>query len=120
MSETRRAQQKKAPVEQSSAPGSPPETQAVVAYPPYIYGLHEPGGEHLMREAGRIGWVLHLAAVGLDGTQGSADFRSLADQASASSCPNHGYGSSHAAHARQIPAVCSRSRAMARPHGCHI
>ncbi len=58
LSETR-AQQKKGAGRAVVRCRQPPETQAVVAYPPYIYGLHEPGGEHLMREAGRIGWVLH-------------------------------------------------------------
>ncbi|MDI9548659.1 MAG: N-acetylmuramidase domain-containing protein [Chloroflexota bacterium] len=123
MSETRRAQQKKAPVEQSSAPGSPPETQAVVAYPPYIYGLHEPGGEHLMREAGRIGWVLHLAAVGLDGTQGSADFRSLADQGfGIITRLNHGYGSSGTLPTpdKYPQFAAAAARYVARSHGCHI
>jgi hypothetical protein len=33
-------------------------------YPPFVYGMHEEGGEHLMLEAGRRGWVLEIAEVG--------------------------------------------------------
>jgi hypothetical protein len=47
-------------------------------YPEYIYGLHEPGGEHLMLDAGRPGWVLALASVGLDGGSDRSDFAALA------------------------------------------
>ncbi len=42
--------------------------------PDFIYGMHEPGGERLMTEAGRKGWVLHLAAIGLEGTSGKPDY----------------------------------------------
>ena len=37
---------------------------ARIRYPPYIFGLHDPGGEHLMLEAGRPGWVLVTEAIG--------------------------------------------------------
>ena len=47
-------------------------------FPPYIYGLHEAGGEQLMLDAGRAGWVLALATVGLDGGHGTpTDFTHL-------------------------------------------
>lgn len=49
--------------------------------PEYIFGLHESGGEHHMVEAERCGWILELAAVGLDADGGrSADYRKLAEQ----------------------------------------
>jgi hypothetical protein len=32
----------------------------------YLYGLHDPGGEHLMAEAGRRGWILFTEEVGHD------------------------------------------------------
>jgi murein DD-endopeptidase MepM/ murein hydrolase activator NlpD len=32
----------------------------------YLYGLHDPGGEHLMRDAGRKGWILFTEAIGSD------------------------------------------------------
>ena len=35
-------------------------------FPPFMYGLHEAGGEHLMVNAGRPGWVLEMATVGHD------------------------------------------------------
>jgi len=34
--------------------------------PDYLYGLHDPGGEHLMREAGCRGWILFTEAIGSD------------------------------------------------------
>ncbi len=33
---------------------------------PYLYGLHDPGGEHLMVEMGVPGWVLITEAIGFD------------------------------------------------------
>jgi hypothetical protein len=50
-------------------------------FPPYIYGLHESGGEHIMLEAGRPGWVVELASVGLDGGGASpADYTHLSSR----------------------------------------
>ena len=47
-------------------------------FPPYLYGLHEAGGEQLMLDAERPGWVLALATVGLDGGSNTpADFTPL-------------------------------------------
>ena len=47
-------------------------------FPAYIFGLHEPGGEHLMLEADRPGWVLELAKVGHEpGNVPSGDYSSL-------------------------------------------
>lgn len=32
----------------------------------YLYGMHDPGGEHVMRDAGRRGWILFTEEVGHD------------------------------------------------------
>ncbi|MFN2201827.1 MAG: N-acetylmuramidase domain-containing protein [Caldilineaceae bacterium] len=91
--------------------------------PDYIYGLHEPGGEHLMKEAGRIGWVLQLAEIGLDGGTDDADCSKLAaDGFGVVTRLNHGYGS-----AGTLPTpdkypefAQSAARFVARSKGCHI
>lgn len=63
-------------------------------YPEFIYGLHESGGEQLMLRAERRGWVLELAAIGLDGSSTPADFSKLADAGLGVIVRiNHGYGS---------------------------
>jgi N-acetyl-anhydromuramyl-L-alanine amidase AmpD len=33
---------------------------------PYLYGLHDPGGEHLMAQAGARGWILFTEELGSD------------------------------------------------------
>ncbi len=33
---------------------------------PYLYGFHDPGGEHIMAEAGIFGWILFTEAIGCD------------------------------------------------------
>lgn len=51
---------------------------------PYIYGLHDPGGEHLMAQAGARGWILFTEAVGSDpNDRGGRDYSQWA---------NAGYG----------------------------
>jgi len=60
---------------------APVSTMLPDFFPPFIYGLHEAGGEHLMLEAGRPGWVVELASVGLDGGGGdSADYTRLSSR----------------------------------------
>ena len=50
-------------------------------FPPYIYGLHEAGGERLMTESGRPGWVLEMAAIGREPDNvPAADYTSLVRQ----------------------------------------
>ncbi len=126
MSETReprKARTRHAPVESAPAPVEPADAQATVAYPGWIYGLHEPGGEKYMREAGRSGWVLKLAAIGLDGTQGAADCRALVDNGfGVITRLNHGYGSTGTL---PIPEkypqfAAAAARYVARAVGCHI
>ncbi|HUT21590.1 MAG TPA: hypothetical protein VM366_20750, partial [Anaerolineae bacterium] len=49
--------------------------------PRYLYGFHDPGGEHLMVEAGKPGWVLVTEEIGHDPSWPSGrDYSSLATQ----------------------------------------
>ncbi|HRJ42489.1 MAG TPA: peptidoglycan recognition family protein, partial [Caldilineaceae bacterium] len=49
--------------------------------PDYIFGIHEPGGEHLMLAAGRPGWVLFSEVVGHNPNERSGkDYTPFADQ----------------------------------------
>ncbi len=86
---TRKHTPKPPPAAAVSAGAAPVEVTALAAdaagpaapgwFPPYIYGLHESGGEQLMIDAGRPGWVLELASVGLDGGgNNAADYSRLA------------------------------------------
>ncbi|GAB4454188.1 MAG: hypothetical protein Kow0031_36290 [Anaerolineae bacterium] len=49
---------------------------------PYIYGLHDPGGEHLMMTGGEAkGWVLVTEAIGTEAhEQGGKDYRNISDK----------------------------------------
>lgn len=48
---------------------------------PYLYGLHDPGGEHIMSERGILGWVLFTEALGNDpGNQQGGDYGRWANQ----------------------------------------
>jgi len=75
---------------QSSLPGS-------ISMPPnkskYIFGMHDPGGEYLMAEAGRRGWVLFVHALGHDpGRCPGFDYSPQANQGFAVMARlNHGY-----------------------------
>ncbi|MCC6455036.1 MAG: DUF3380 domain-containing protein [Caldilineaceae bacterium] len=99
------------------------DTERPLHYPEYIYGLHESGGEQFMLRAERRGWVLELAAIGLDGSSTPADFSKLADAGLGVMVRiNHGYGS-----AGTLPmpdkypdfaAACARY--VQRSTGCHI
>lgn len=65
----------------------------------YIYGLHDPGGEHLLIQGGKAkGWILITEALGADpnNQQGKGDFyKRLADQGLGVIVRlNHAYGSS--------------------------
>jgi len=59
----------------------------------YIFGLHEPGGEHHMKEAGRLGWVLFTEAIGHDPNNHSGkDFSHWSNQGYGVICRlNNGY-----------------------------
>jgi hypothetical protein len=62
---------------------------------PYIFGLHDPGGEYIMAEAGRRGWIVFTEAVGSDPNDISGkNFRPWSDQGFGIICRiNNGYGS---------------------------
>lgn len=48
---------------------------------PYLYGLHDPGGEHIMAEKGIPGWIVFTEALGSDPNgQGGGDYSRYADQ----------------------------------------
>lgn len=49
--------------------------------PDYIFGIHEPGGEHLMLEVGKPGWILFSEALGHNpNDRSSKDYTPFADQ----------------------------------------
>jgi murein DD-endopeptidase MepM/ murein hydrolase activator NlpD len=62
---------------------------------PYIFGLHDPGGENLMAQANRRGWIVFTVEVGSDpGNQSGFDFSPWANQDFGIICRiNNGYGS---------------------------
>ena len=95
-----------------------------VPFPKYIFGLHEPGGEHLMEEKGKIGWILFTHGLGHDpdDTNGQ-DYRRWSDRGFGIIARlNHGYGSAgtipqpqhYAAFARRVRNFVQNS------HGCSI
>src|SRR5512136_734988 len=48
---------------------------------PYLYGLHDPGGESIMAERGILGWVLFTEALGSDpNSQEGGDYSRWANQ----------------------------------------
>jgi hypothetical protein len=61
---------------------------------PYLFGLHDPGGERHMAEKGRKGWILFTEAVGRNPADLSGrDYRPWADQGYGILVRlNHGYG----------------------------
>ncbi len=62
---------------------------------PYIFGLHDPGGENLMAQANRRGWIVFTVEVGSDPNNLSGfDFSPWANQDFGIICRiNNGYGS---------------------------
>ena len=61
---------------------------------PYIFGIHEPGGEHHMAEKGKKGWILFTEGIGRNPAEmNGEDFRPWADQGYGVIVRiNHGYG----------------------------
>jgi N-acetylmuramidase len=92
-------------------------------FPPYIYGLHEPGGEHLMLDAGRPGWVVELARIGHDpGHVPSGDYSSLTNRGLRVIVRlNNGYGSEGTIPRRELYSAFARACASfaARCRGCN-
>ena len=97
---------------------------------PYLFGLHDPGGEHLMLDHGVPGWVLLTVAIGSDPNDSGpgddpfrGDYRSLSDRDLGVIVRlNNGYqgagtlppASQHDDFARRCAAFVAAS------HGCHI
>ena len=63
-------------------------------YPPYIFGMHDRGGEHLMLEKGKRGWVLVTEALGADpNNYGGSNYTDLTNKGLGVIVRlNHGYG----------------------------
>ena len=61
---------------------------------PYIYGLHDPGGEYIMGEANRRGWIVFTEEVGSDpNNTAGGDYRPWSGQDYGVVCRiNNGYG----------------------------
>lgn len=91
---------------------------------PYIFGLHDPGGEWIMAQAGRRGWILFTEAVGSDPNDRSgADYRPYSEQDFGVIVRiNNGYGAvgtiptpeQYASFARRV------ANFVAASPGCHI
>ncbi len=98
-----------------------------VFYPPYIFGLHDPGGEQLMVDADRPGWVLVTEGIGADPQNFSGgDYRYLSDLGLGVIVRlNHGYSGQNPdgtiPHSGQYTAFAKRcGNFVAASHGCHV
>ena len=67
---------------------------ADITFPKYTFGLHEPGGERLMEEKGKRGWILFTHGLGHDpNDQNGHDYRPWTDRGfGVIARLNHGYG----------------------------
>jgi hypothetical protein len=106
----------------AAAPAAAPVMKPAY-FPDFIYGLHEAGGQQIMLDAGRLGWVLELAEIGLSGTGGNADYSQLAGTGLGIVVRlNHGYGSTGTlplpTHYAAFAAACQTF--VGRSLGCHI
>lgn len=91
---------------------------------PYIFGLHDPGGEWIMAQVGRRGWILFTEAVGSDPNDRSGvDYRPYSEQDFGVIVRiNNGYGAvgtiptpeHYASFARRV------ANFVAASPGCHI
>jgi hypothetical protein len=90
----------------------------------YIYGLHDPGGEAIMLEAGRTGWIVFTEEIGHNPDDGSGkDFRPYASRSMGVICRlNNGYFPNgtipHSSHYEQFAQRCARY--VAASQGCKI
>ena len=97
---------------------------ARIRYPPYIFGLHDPGGEHLMLEAGRPGWVLVTEAIGANPNDRSGgDYRYLSDRGLGvivrlNNAYHPGGTIPHSSHYRDFARRCGNF--VENSQGCHI
>ncbi len=94
-------------------------------YPPYIYGLHEAGGQNLMLEANRAGWILEMGTVGHEPqqVQGAANYTNLTnDGLGVIVRLNHGFGTTGTIPLPPLYPAFAQSCAVfvQRSQGCHI
>jgi len=93
-------------------------------YPPYIFGMHDRGGEHLMTSQNRRGWVLVTEGIGSDpNNQAGSNYTDLANQGLGVLVRlNHGYGSAgtipHSSRYDDFARRCGNF-VQASP-GCHV
>lgn len=118
----RRADNAADAIQPAAAPAAAPALPDFFA--PFIYGLHESGGEQLMLDAGRPGWVVELASVGLDGGGDTpADYTRLSSRGLGVIVRMHnGYEPNGAIPPPAFYDDFARScaRFVARSAGCHI
>jgi len=92
--------------------------------PKHIFGLHEPGGEWLITEAGRSGWIVTTHELGHDPEDRSGyDYRSLSNQGlGVIARLNHGYGEAGTLPVpEQYAAFAQRmGNFVANSQGCHV
>ncbi len=93
-------------------------------YPPFIFGLHDRGGEQLMLDKNKRGWVLVTEAVGADPyNYGGSNYTDLSNRGLGVIVRlNHGYGTAgtipHSSQYDQFARRCGNF-VQASP-GCHI
>ncbi len=92
---------------------------------PFLFGIHEPGGERHMAEKGKRGWILFTEEVGRDPANRSGrDYRPWADQGDGILVRiNHGYGPSNGTlpYQSQYPNFAQRvANFVAASPGAHI
>ena len=93
-------------------------------YPPYIFGMHDRGGEHLILGKNRPGWVLVTEAIGADpNNHAGSNYTDLANQGLGVIVRlNHGYGTAGTIpHSSQYDNFARRcgNFVQASP-GCHV
>jgi F5/8 type C domain len=93
-------------------------------YPPYIYGMHDRGGEHLMLGKNKPGWVLVTEAIGADpNNKGGSNYTDLTNKGLKVIVRlNNGYGSGGCIpFASQYDHFAKRcGNFVAASPGCHI
>ncbi|MBN1139482.1 MAG: discoidin domain-containing protein [Anaerolineae bacterium] len=93
-------------------------------YPPYIFGMHDRGGEHLMLGKNKLGWVLVTEEVGADpNNHGGNSYTDLSNRGLGVLVRiNHGYGSAgaipYASHYDNFAKRCGNF--VQASSGCHI
>jgi hypothetical protein len=95
-----------------------------VRFPKYVFGLHEPGGEWLMEEKGKKGWIVFTHGLGRDPLDLTGyDYRPWSEHGfGVIARLNHGYGSAGTIPLPQhYAAFAQRVRSfVANSPGCHI